>query len=99
MRQFPHTVLFLDMRRKTAHNISEKRFGGVIMTDKNGLRITARDRVLRAWQDSTELVRDYQAYAGETSDSSEISAMFSRYAEDEAVHAAELLKVLHRYDR
>ncbi len=69
------------------------------MTDKNGLKITARDRVLRAWQNSTELVRDYQSYAGETSDSKQISAMFSKYAEDEAIHAAELLKVLHEYDK
>lgn len=69
------------------------------MTDKNGLKITARDRVLRAWQNSTELVRDYQSYAGETSDSKQLSALFSRYAEEEAVHAAELLKVLHEYDK
>ncbi len=69
------------------------------MIDKNGLKITARDRVLRAWQNSTELVRDYQSYAGETADSKQISAMFSRYAEDEAVHAAELLKILHEYDK
>lgn len=65
------------------------------MTDKNGLKITARDRVLRAWQNSTELVRDYQAYAGETADDKQISAAFSRYAQDEAVHAAELLDILH----
>ena len=33
------------------------------MNSKNGFTITNRDRVLRAWQNSTELVRDYQDYA------------------------------------
>ena len=31
------------------------------MDRKNGFTITNRDHVLRAWQNSTELVRDYQA--------------------------------------
>ena len=35
------------------------------MDTKNGFTITNRDHVLRAWQNSTELVRDYQAYAHE----------------------------------
>ncbi len=68
------------------------------MTDKNGLKITARDRILRAWQNSTELVRDYQSYAAEAKESSTLSSMFGRYAEDEAHHAAELLDILHKID-
>ena len=35
------------------------------MNDKNGFIITNRDRVLRAWQASTQLVREYQDYAHE----------------------------------
>ena len=35
------------------------------MDTKNGFTITNRDHVLRAWQNSTELVRDYQVYAHE----------------------------------
>ena len=38
------------------------------MDTKNGFTITNRDHVLRAWQNSTELVRDYQAYAHELED-------------------------------
>lgn len=69
------------------------------MTDKNGLHITARDRLLIAWQRSTELVRDYQAYKAETADNEQVSAKFGKYAHDEAIHAAELLDMLHEYDR
>ncbi len=68
------------------------------MTDKNGLHISARDRLLISWQRSTELVRDYQAYKAETAEDSELSAKFGEYAHDEAVHAAELLDMLHKYD-
>lgn len=35
------------------------------MDNKNGFVINDRDRILRAWQNSTELVRDYQNYANE----------------------------------
>ena len=33
------------------------------MDSKNGFTITNRDHVLRAWQNSTELVLDCQTYA------------------------------------
>ena len=65
------------------------------MDTKNGFTITNRDHVLRAWQNSTELVRDYQAYAHELEeDNEELSKLFSAFAEDEAAHAAKLLDVL-----
>lgn len=59
------------------------------------LKITTRDRVLRAWQNSTELVRDFQTYSHEISDHKQIADLFAQFAEDEAVHAAQLLKQLH----
>ncbi len=68
------------------------------MTDKNGLRISARDRLLISWQRSTELVRDYQLYKEETAEDERISSKFARYAHDEAVHAAELLEMLREID-
>ncbi|MEA5084395.1 hypothetical protein SDC9_153272 [bioreactor metagenome] len=63
------------------------------MDNKKGLVITNRDRVLRAWQNSTELVRDYQAYAHEIDDK-ELASLFAQYAEDEAFHASKLLELL-----
>jgi rubrerythrin len=67
------------------------------MDDKTGVSITNRDRALRAWQNSTELVRDYQTYAQEIKDDQALSTLFAEYAEDEAIHAAELLKTLHGF--
>lgn len=70
------------------------------MDTKNGFTITNRDHVLRAWQNSTELVRDYQAYAHELEeDNEELSKLFSAFAEDEAAHAAKLLDVLRGYEK
>ena len=68
------------------------------MPDKNGLNITTRDRVLRAWENSTELVRDFQNYANDTENSPKIAHMFNEYAKDEAMHAAELLQLLHEIE-
>lgn len=70
------------------------------MDSKNGFTITNRDHVLRAWQNSTELVRDYQAYAHELEeDNKELAKLFSELAEDEAAHATALLDVLRGYEK
>ena len=51
------------------------------MNDKNGFTISNRDHVLRAWQNSTELVRDYQDYAHETeNEGKKLSELFARFA-------------------
>lgn len=69
------------------------------MQDLNGFIITPRDRVLRAWQNSTELVRDYQDYAHELAqEETALSKLFAEYAESEAAHAAKLLPLLKAYD-
>lgn len=70
------------------------------MDSKNGFTITNRDRVLGAWQNSTELVRDYQAYAHEIEeDDKELAKLFFEFADDEAVHAAKLLDLLRGYEK
>lgn len=66
------------------------------MDDKNGFVITNRDRVLRAWENSTELIRDYQLYAHEMEEDENLSQMFGEFAEDEAMHASKLLEVLRK---
>ena len=66
---------------------------------KNGFIVTTRDRVLRAWENSTELVRDYEVYAKQITDDEEISSLFGEFAEDEAVHAAKLLELLRRFEK
>lgn len=68
------------------------------MNEFHQLKVTTRDRLLRGWENSTELVRDFQSYSREIKDNSQASALFARMAEDEAVHAARLLDMLHQYD-
>ena len=68
------------------------------MVNKNGFIVTNRDRVLRAWQNSTELVRDFQAYANEIYDDKQLSQLFAEYAEDNAYHASKLLEILQGYE-
>ncbi|MDD4124356.1 MAG: ferritin family protein [Eubacteriales bacterium] len=68
------------------------------MEERNGLTITTRDRLLRAWQNTTELVRDFETYSKETDDNEETAALFARYAEDEGYHAAKLLELLREQD-
>ena len=54
------------------------------MDTKDGFTLTNRDHVLIARQNSTELVRDYQAYAHEIEkDNKELAKLFSRFADDE----------------
>ncbi len=69
------------------------------MDDKNGFLITNRDHVLRAWQNSTELVRDFREYSCEMAkEDKKLSRLFSEFAEDESFHAAKLLEILKKYD-
>ena len=81
--------------RRIGHNNKNERADK--MSNDKKIVITTRDRVLRAWQNSTELVRDFENYAKETSDDKTAAEMFQKYAVDEGRHAAELLKLLHNY--
>ncbi len=69
------------------------------MAQNHEVRITTRDRVLRAWQNSTELVRDFEIYSKEISDDTEAAKAFAEFAEDEGLHAARFLELLRQYDR
>lgn len=65
------------------------------MNELNGFKITKRDRLLRAWQVSSGLVREYQEYARETEkEDSVVSKLFSSLAEKESHISAELLSLL-----
>lgn len=70
------------------------------MDNKNGFTITKRDCVLRGWMASTELVRDYQEYAEDFQHGDKrLAELFCAYAEEEANHAAEFLKLLRSYEK
>lgn len=50
-----------------------------------------------AFEDSMELVRDFQTYSNEIDDE-KIREVFKEYAEDEGLHASELLDILKGFD-
>lgn len=57
--------------------------------------ITPRDRLLMAWENSMEMVRDFETYSKELKEKSpRLSAVFSEYAEEEGYHAVRFRKLL-----
>lgn len=66
------------------------------MTEREEVNITTYDRLMRAWQNSTELVRDYRNYADSVKDEN-IKAMFEDFAEDEGMHATKLRSAILSY--
>ncbi|MBQ2774459.1 MAG: rubrerythrin [Clostridia bacterium] len=63
------------------------------------LVITTRDKVMRAWQNSTELVRDFQSYAHDIQDDDDAVQVFLDFAAEEAEHASRFLAMLHQYQK
>ena len=61
------------------------------------VQITTRDRLLRAWQNSMELTRDFETYASEIQDDKDAACLFASFAEEEGRHASELRQQLLRY--
>ena len=61
------------------------------------LKISTRDKVMRAWQNSMELVRDFQSYAHEIKDDDDAVQVFKDFAKVEGEHASRFLAMLHQY--
>lgn len=59
---------------------------------------TTHERLMRAWENSMELVRDFEMYSKRI-ENDEIKGLFKRFAEDEGKHASELRTLLERYDK
>ena len=67
------------------------------MNPEDKIEFTHRDRVMRAWQNSMEMVRDYQLYAKEMDDHPQVAKTFHEFAETEAQHAACLRDILRSF--
>ncbi len=67
------------------------------MDEKYGFTLTPRDRLVRAWQNAAELVRDFETYAKEEEMPPEASALFERCAKEQAKQAASFLTLLKQY--
>lgn len=55
--------------------------------------VTIHDRLMRAWENSMELTRDFEMYSKRIPDG-EVADMFKEFAEDEAMHASKLRSIL-----
>ena len=60
------------------------------------LELTTYDRILMTWEESKELVRDFESYS-KIVDEPEVAEIFAKFAEDEGHHAAKLLELAHKY--
>ncbi len=66
---------------------------------KNGFIFSTRDRVLHAWLNTTELVRDFENYAKQITDCEEVSSIFGDFAEQQAIQASRLLELLREFEK
>lgn len=64
------------------------------MENPNEIKVTTHDKLLRAWLNSTEMVRDFETYSKEISDDGEARDAFRSFAEAEAVQAAKLREMI-----
>lgn len=67
------------------------------MKQVHQIEINTRDRVLRAWENSMELVRDFENDSKEISDNKKVAEIFAAYAHEEAEHAAAFREILHDF--
>lgn len=66
--------------------------------NKNEVEITTYDRLLRSWENSMELVRDYEMYSKRIEEN-DVKQVFKEFAEDEGNHAAKLQGLLLSYKK
>lgn len=66
---------------------------GDSMEEMNDVQITAYDRLMRAWENSMELTRDFEVYAKRVDDE-ELKQVFKQFAEEEGFHASKFRELL-----
>lgn len=68
----------------------DKRIGS---TDLPEIEYTTYDRLLRAWENSMELVRDFEMSSKRIEDD-DVKQIFKRFAEEEGKHASKFRELL-----
>lgn len=68
------------------------------MSSLHEVKINTRDRLLRAWENSMQLVREFKVCEKEIEDNEQASKMFGEFAEDEGVHASRFKEMLLDYE-
>ncbi len=66
--------------------------------NNNEVEITTYDRLLRAWENSMEMVRDFEMYSKRIEDDN-VKKVFKQFAEDEGMHATKLREMLLDYKK
>ena len=64
--------------------------------NRNAVEFTTYDRLLRAWENSMEMVRDYEMYSKRIEDE-KVKGVFKQFAEEEGMHASKLRELLLEY--
>ncbi|MCX7759502.1 MAG: rubrerythrin [bacterium] len=64
--------------------------------NRNEVEYTTYDRLLRAWENSMELTRDFELYSKRIEDA-KVKDVFKQFAEDEGMHATKLRELLLEY--
>lgn len=67
-----------------------------MQTDKFDVEFTTYERLLIAWENSMELVRDFEMYSKRVEDEN-VKQVFKKFAEDEGMHASMLRDMLIEY--
>lgn len=62
-------------------------------TDIPEIEYTTHDRLLRAWENSMELVRDFEMSSKRIEDEN-VKQVFKEFAEEEGMHASKFRKLL-----
>ena len=57
------------------------------------IEYTTYDRLLRAWESSMEMVRDFEMYSKRI-ENEKIKGVFKKFAEDEGLHASKLRELI-----
>lgn len=68
----------------------DKRIGSM---DEPEIEYTVYDRLLRAWENSMEMVKDFEMYSKRVDDDN-VRDVFKKFAEDEGLHASKLREML-----
>jgi hypothetical protein len=65
-------------------------------TNRNEVEFTTYDRLLIAWENSMEMVRDFEMYSKRIEDEP-VKEVFKQFAQEEGMHASKLREMLLEY--
>lgn len=63
----------------------------------NEVRITTYDKLMRSWENSMQLTKDFEIYAKEIEDDKKAAQIFNTFAQEEGMHASKFRDMLLQY--